>query len=100
MVAALKSNLAIADNYKKISVSSGYTVPIEPERVIRQAALNCAQKYIHDEGAQGLNILTAMMAAFSISPRAKKTNTTVAEMTRAYDIVTRGANAHRGELGI
>lgn len=42
LVAALKSNLTIADNYNKLSLSSGYTctVPVEAERAMKQAALN------------------------------------------------------------
>ena len=43
-------------------------------------------------------ILTRMMAEFSISSRAKKTNTIVAELLRAC--VTRGVNVSREELGI
>ena len=88
MVAALKSNLTIADNYNKLSLSSGYTVPVDAERVIKEAALNCAEKYFYDEDEQGLPILTAMMAEFSIRSQAKKTNTIVAEILRAC--VTRG----------
>ena len=48
--------------------------------MIKQAALNCAEKYFDDEEKQGLPILAAMMAEFSISSRAKKTNTIVAEL--------------------
>ena len=83
VVAALKSNWTIADNHNKSSLSSGYTVPVEAERVIKQAALNCAETYFDDEEKQGLPILTARMAEFSISPQAKKTNTIVAEVLRA-----------------
>jgi hypothetical protein len=76
-------------------------VPIDAERVIKQAALNCAEKYFDDEETQGLPgpILMSMMGEFSISSRAKKTNTIVAELLRAC--VTRGvANVSREELGI
>ena len=45
VVAALKANLTTADNFNKFSLSSGYTVPVDAERVIKQAALNCAEKY-------------------------------------------------------
>ena len=45
VVAALKANLTTADNYSKFSLSSGYTVPVDAERGIKQAALNCAEKY-------------------------------------------------------
>ena len=54
VVAALKANLTTADNYTKFSLSNGYTVPVEAERVIKQAALNCAEKYFDDEEKPGL----------------------------------------------
>ena len=82
MVAALKTNSTIADNYNKLSLSSGYTVSVEAERVTKQAALNCAEKYFDDEEKHGLLILTAVMAEFSISSRAKKANAIVAEILR------------------
>ena len=56
--------MTIADNYNKLALSRGYTVPVESERVIKQAALNCAEKYFDDEEKQGLPILTAMIAEF------------------------------------
>ena len=98
VVAALKANLSIADNHNMLSLSSGYTVPVDAERVIKQAALNCAEKYFDDEEKDGLPILNAMMPEFSISSRAKKTNTTVGELLRAC--VTQGVNVSREELGI
>ena len=67
MVAALKANLTIADNYNKFSLSNGYTVPVEAVRVIEQAALNCAEKCFDVEEKQGLPIRNAMMDEFSIS---------------------------------
>ena len=69
VIAALKSNLTIANNYNNLSLSSGYTVPVEVEQVIKQAGLNCVQcveKYFDDIKKQGLPIRTAMMAEFSI----------------------------------
>ena len=100
VVAALKANLTTADNYSKFSLSSGYTVPVDAERVFKQAALNCAERYFDDEEKQGLPtcILMSMMEEFSISSRAKKTNTIVAELLRAC--VARGVNVSREELGI
>ena len=98
MVAALKADLTIADNYNKFSLSSGYTVPVESERLIKQAASNCAEKYFDDEEKKGLPILNAMMEEFSMTSRAKKTNGIVAEALRAC--VTRGVNVSREELGI
>ena len=73
-------------------------MPIKAERVIKQAALNCAEKYFDDKEKQGLPILNAMMKEFSITSRAKKTNTIVAELLRAC--VTRGVNVSREEPGI
>ena len=66
--------------------------------MIKQAALNCAEKYFDNEEKHGVPIPTAMMAEISISSRAKKSNTIVAEMLRAC--VTRGMNVSREELGI
>ena len=73
-------------------------MPVDAERVIKQATLNCAAKYFDDKEKQGLPILTAMMAEFSISSRVKKTNTIVAELLRAC--VAQGVNVFREELGI
>ena len=98
VAAALKGNNTIADNYNKFSLSSGQTVSVEAERVIKQAALNCAEKYFDDEEKQGLPILNDMMEGFSTISRAKKTNTIVAELPRAC--VTRGVNASVEEHGI
>ena len=58
-------------------------MPVDAERVITQAALNCAEKYFDDEEKQGLPVLMSMMEEFSISSRAKKTNTIVAELLSA-----------------
>ena len=98
MVAALKANLTTADNYSKFSLSSGCTVPVDSDRVIKQAALHCAEKYFDDEEKQVLPVLIAMMDEFSIRSQSKKTNTIVAELLRAC--VTRGVNVSREELGI
>ena len=64
---ALKSNLKVADNFNKLSLSSGYTAPVDTERVLKQADLDCAEKYFDDEEKQGLPMLAATMADFSIS---------------------------------
>ena len=63
MVAALKANLTIADNYNTFSLSSGYTVPVDADRGIKQAAHSCAEKYFDDEEKQGLPILAVMMVS-------------------------------------
>ena len=67
-------------------------MPVDAKQVIKHAALNCAEKYVDNEEKQGLPILTAMMAEFSIhvSSLAKKTNAVVSKMLRAR--VTRGVN--------
>ena len=52
--------------------------------------MNCAERYSDDEEKQGLPKLIAMMEEFSITSRAKKTNTIVAESLRTC--VTRGGN--------
>ena len=75
MAAALKSNLTISDNYNKLSLSGGYTASVEAERVSTQAALGCAEKHFDEKEKQGIPILTALMAVFGISSRAKKTST-------------------------
>ena len=78
-MAALKANLSIADNYNKFSLPSarGCTVPVEAERVIKQAASNCAEKYFDVEEKQGLPIPNAMTAEFNMTSRAKKANTAI-----------------------
>ena len=53
VIAGLKSNLTIANNYNNFSLSSGYTVPVDTEQMGKQAALNCAEKYFDDEGEAG-----------------------------------------------
>ena len=73
-------------------------MPIEAERVVIQAALNCAETYVDDEEKQGLPLLNAMMEEFSITSRAKNTNTIVAELLRAC--VTRDVAASREAPGI
>ena len=72
MVAALKANLTIADNCNKSSISSGYTVPMVAEQVIKQAALNCAEKYFDDEEKRGLPIRNAMMEESVRAPQARR----------------------------
>ena len=62
-------------------------VPVEAERVLKQAALNCAEMYFEDDSRealkQGLPILAAVMAEFSTSTRAKKPKTMISETLRA-----------------
>ena len=47
---------------------SGYTVPVEAGKVLKQAALHCAEKYFDDEEEQGIPVLVSGMAEFRISP--------------------------------
>ena len=63
----LKSNLKVAGDFSKLSLSTGYTVPVTTGRVLKQAALNCAEKCFDDEEKQGLPMLAATTAEFSIS---------------------------------
>ena len=78
------------------------TVPVDTDRVLKQAPLNCAEKYFDDEEKHGLPMLAAMatIAEFSISSRAKKTNTIynyiISEMLRVC--VSRGVHASREYL--
>ena len=68
------------------------------EYSLKQAAINCAEKYFDNEENQGMPVIAVTMAEFGISSRAKKTNTMISEMLRAC--VTRGVNVSREELGI
>lgn len=61
------------------STASGCTAPVEAGRANNQAALDCAEKYFDGEEKQGMPIPNAMMADFSITSRAKKTSTIVAD---------------------
>ena len=58
---ALQSKLKVAADFDEISWSSGYTVPVDTERVLKQAALNCAEKYVDDEKKRGPPMLAATM---------------------------------------
>ena len=98
VLAAFDSSLKEADQVTQLSLSSGFTVPIKAERVLKPAAMSCATKYFDDDEKEGLVLLTAMLQKFNISTRAKKPNTMLAEMLRAC--VTRGVNISSEELGI
>ena len=77
------SSLSEADQATQLLLSSGVTVPIEAERVLKPAAMPCATKDFDDDEREGLALLTAMLQKFSISTRAKKPNNMLAEMLRA-----------------
>jgi hypothetical protein len=98
VLAAVEQSLTNADNATKLSLSSGFTVPVEAERVLKHAALTCATKYFEDDPKESIAHLTALLQKFGINTSAKKSNTMLAEMLRAC--VTRGINASSEELGI
>ena len=83
VLAAIDTSLTSADKDTKLSLSSGFDVPVEAERVLKQAALTCATRYFQDDSKEGLTLLTAMLQKFSISTKAKKSITMLAEMPRA-----------------
>ena len=86
--AAVELSLTNADNATKNSLSSGFTVPVEAERVVKHAALTCATKYFEDDPKESIAQLTALLQKFGINTSAKKPNTMQAEILRAC--VTRG----------
>ena len=73
---------------------------VEAERVLKQAALTCATKYLEDDSKKGLALRTAMLQKFGINTKAKKPNTMLAEILMIRACVTRGINISSGELGI
>ena len=80
VLAAIETSFASAsaDKAKKLSLLSGFTVPIETERVLKNAALTCATQYFEDDAKGGLVPLTDMLQKFSINTNAKKPNTMLA----------------------
>ena len=98
VLAAIETSLTSADQATKLSLSSGFTVPVEAERVLKQAALTCATKYFEDDPKEAIAQLTALLQKFGINTKAKKSNTMLAEMLRAC--VTRGIHISSEELGI
>ena len=98
VLAAVEQSLTNADKATKLSLSSGFTVPVEAERVLKHAALTCATKYFEDDPKESIAHLTALLQKFGINTSAKKSNTMLAEMLRAC--VTRGINISSEELGI
>ena len=82
MLAAIETSLTSADRATKLpyALLSGFTVPVEAEGVLKQAALACATKYFEDDSKNGLALLTDMLQNFSINTKAKKPNTMLAEM--------------------
>ena len=68
------------------------------QRVLKQAALNCAEIYFDHEETQGLPMLAATMVEFSIGSRTKKTNTMISENLMLRACVTQGVNVSREEL--
>ena len=54
-------------------------MPVEAERVLKQAALSCATKYFEDDSKEELALLAAMLQKFSINTKAKESNAMPAE---------------------
>ena len=75
-LAAIDSILSEVDQVTELSLSHGFSVTIEAERVPTPAAMSCAIKYFDDDDKEGSALLTAMSRNFRISTRAKKPNTT------------------------
>ena len=98
VLAAIDSGLNEADQVTQLS--SGFTVPIEAERVLKPAAAswNCSAKYFDDDEKEGLDFLTAMPRKFSIPTRANELSSVLAEVLRGR--VARGINTPGEELGM
>ena len=98
VLAAIETSLMSADKATQLSLSSGFTVPVQAERVLKQAALTCATKYFEENSKEELALLTAVLQKFIINTKTKKPNTMLTEMLRAW--VTRGIIISSEELGI
>ena len=100
VLAAIETSLASADKATTLLLSSGFTVSVEAERVLKQRALTYATN--KDDSKEEVAQLTALLHKFSIHTKAKKSNTMLAEMRRAC--VTRGINisgeALRGNIKV
>ena len=84
VLSALKSNLKVASEYSKVDKQTQFVQwPHCTERVLKQAALDCAERCLDDEEEQGIPMLAATMAKFSISSPAEKTNTMITGVLRA-----------------
>ena len=71
-------------------------VPVEAERVLKQAALTCATRHFEDDSKEELAQLTALLQKFNIDTKAKKSNTMLAEnlMLRAGQGLCNPRNRH------
>ena len=98
VLAAVELSLTTADNATKLSLSNGFTVPVEAGRVLKQAALTFATKYFENDPKGSIAQRTALLQKFGIDTSAKKPNTMLAEMLRSC--VTRGINISSEELGM
>ena len=67
VLAAIETSLTSADQATKLSLSSGFTVPVEAERVLKQAALTCATKYFEDDPKEAIAQLTALLQKLGIN---------------------------------
>ena len=97
---AIEMSLGSADKATALSLSSGFAVPIEAERVLKNAALACAIKYFEDDAKEGLVLLTGMLQKFSINTKARKSNTMLAGMRMLRTCVTQWISSPSGELGM
>ena len=67
MLSALKSNLTVADDNSKSSLSSGCTASIGAEQALKRAALSWAETCVGNKTNQALPMLAAAMADVNIS---------------------------------
>ena len=63
VLAAIETSLTSADKATKLSLSSGFAVPVEAERVLKQAAVtkSCATKYFEGDLKEELALRAAML---------------------------------------
>ena len=97
VLAAIETSLMSADKATQLSLSSGFTVPVQAERVLKQAALTCATKYLEDNSKEEMALLTSILQKLIINTKAKKPNTMLTEMLMIRARVTRGINISSGE---
>ena len=58
-------------------------MPVQAERVLKQATLACATAHFEDDLKEGISQLTALLQKFGINTSAKKPSAMLAEMLRA-----------------
>ena len=96
---AIETSLASADKATKLPLPSGFTVPVEAERVLKQAALTCYEVLRGRlQGRDGSTHCLAAEVQHQHQSQEIKINTMLAEMLRAC--VTQGISIPSEELGI